>query len=162
MVFVVDEKPHATFRRDGNDLVMTAVSRAWAPRCVHQAAIRAFLGAVNPWVPWKLTGGHAGAFFGTRADLAAAACGGCSAARPPPVANLLAPDTRTLNPTPLARPPQHLSLADALCGSDLQVKTLDGRTLDVPITNVITPGSAKVIRWVERQAGLQGTRAGRA
>ena len=26
MVFVIDEKPHGTFRRDGNDLIMTTVS----------------------------------------------------------------------------------------------------------------------------------------
>jgi fructose-1,6-bisphosphatase/sedoheptulose 1,7-bisphosphatase-like protein len=30
MAFVVDEKPHDTFRRDGNDLVMTAVGGAAA------------------------------------------------------------------------------------------------------------------------------------
>lgn len=64
MVFVVEERPHPTFRRDGNDLVMTA----------------------------------------------------------------------------------HVSLADALCGGQLQVRTLDGRPLDVPLTNVVTPGSARVMR----------------
>jgi DnaJ-class molecular chaperone len=35
MVFVIEEKPHATFRRDGNDLVMTAVGLvlgAWLVR----------------------------------------------------------------------------------------------------------------------------------
>ena len=64
IVFVVEERPHETFRRDGNDLVMTA----------------------------------------------------------------------------------HVSLADALCGGQLAVKTLDGRTLEVPLTSVITPGSARIIR----------------
>lgn len=39
-----------------------------------------------------------------------------------------------------------MSLADALCGAQLQVRSLDGRALDVPISTVITPGSAKVLR----------------
>jgi DnaJ family protein B protein 4 len=39
-----------------------------------------------------------------------------------------------------------VSLADALCGAQLQVRSLDGRALDVPISTVITPGSAKVLR----------------
>jgi hypothetical protein len=39
-----------------------------------------------------------------------------------------------------------VSLADALCGAALQVRTLDGRTLDVPVTSVITPGSIKIVR----------------
>ena len=41
---------------------------------------------------------------------------------------------------------QPLSLADALCGTTLEVKTLDGRKLEVPIQNVVTPGGFKVIR----------------
>ncbi|KAI8469015.1 MAG: DnaJ domain-containing protein [Monoraphidium minutum] len=64
MIFVIDEKPHPNFRRDGNDLVLTA----------------------------------------------------------------------------------HISLADALCGSDLKVTTLDDRKLEVPLNTVITPGSAKILR----------------
>lgn len=51
-------------------------------------------------------------------------------------------------PTPPHRcaPPQVLSLADALCGTTLSVRTLDGRNLEVPVQNVVTPGAFKVIR----------------
>jgi DnaJ family protein B protein 4 len=42
----------------------------------------------------------------------------------------------------------------------MQVRTLDGRTLDVPLTNVVTPGSAKVIRGegmpVSKTPGTKG------
>jgi DnaJ-class molecular chaperone len=37
-------------------------------------------------------------------------------------------------------------LADALCGTHLQLRSLDGRTIDVPVTGVVTPGSARVVR----------------
>lgn len=39
-----------------------------------------------------------------------------------------------------------LSLADALCGSKLEIHTLDGRTLPVPVTEVVSPGHTKVVR----------------
>jgi DnaJ family protein B protein 4 len=39
-----------------------------------------------------------------------------------------------------------LSLADALCGTKLSVTTLDGRTLTLPITEVVSPGYVKVSR----------------
>ena len=65
MVFVIDEKPHPRFKRDGNDLVL-----------------------------------H-----------------------------------------------QRVSLADALCGMDLNIQTLDGRTLHIPLKDgVIQPGQQKVVR----------------
>jgi len=62
----------------------------------------------------------------------------------------LSPLFNPLPPTPHTHQhphhPQHVSLADALCGGQLQVRTLDGRPLDVPLTNVVTPGSARVMR----------------
>lgn len=53
------------------------------------------------------------------------------------------PPTPATSPYPLGQP---LSLADALCGTSLAVRTLDGRTLDVPIHSVITPGAFKVVK----------------
>lgn len=41
---------------------------------------------------------------------------------------------------------QKVSLADALCGVSFKVTTLDGRTLDVSPTGVISPNAIKVIR----------------
>ena len=38
-----------------------------------------------------------------------------------------------------------LSLTDALCGTVLSVPTLDGRTLSVPITQIVSPGSTKTV-----------------
>ena len=38
-----------------------------------------------------------------------------------------------------------LSLADALCSSVLAIPTLDGRTLSVPITQIVTPGATKTV-----------------
>eukprot|EP00198_Chlamydomonas_reinhardtii_P013276 XP_001702613.1 DnaJ-like protein [Chlamydomonas reinhardtii] len=64
IVFVIDEKPHPRFRREGNDLYFTAV----------------------------------------------------------------------------------VSLADALCGTTLQIPHLDGTTIDLPIRDVIRPGESKVLR----------------
>ncbi len=73
IVFVIGEKPHPTFRRDGNDLIHTV----------------------------------------------------------------------------------RLSLADALCGTTLSIQHLDGTTLSVPVTEVITPSSCKVIRQAFRAVGLR-------
>ena len=39
-----------------------------------------------------------------------------------------------------------LSLADALCGSTLSVATLDGRTLSVALTDVVSPGASKTVK----------------
>jgi hypothetical protein len=134
MAFVVDEKPHETFRRDGNDLVMTAV-RAWPrPR---------------------------GGALGGAGPRAGKAPGGGRLRRKGPFP--AAPLRRPPAPRPAAASPsrplrQRVSLADALCGAALQVRTLDGRTLDVPVTSVITPGSAKIIRWA-RAASEPGRRA---
>ncbi|KAG2429150.1 hypothetical protein HYH02_014185 [Chlamydomonas schloesseri] len=64
IVFVIDEKPHPRFRREGNDLYFTAV----------------------------------------------------------------------------------VSLADALCGTTLQIPHLDGTTIELPIRDVIRPGESKVLR----------------
>lgn len=36
-----------------------------------------------------------------------------------------------------------MPLADALCGTTVQLRTLDGRSLSVPITEVVTPGGSK-------------------
>ncbi|KAJ7541950.1 hypothetical protein O6H91_10G082700 [Diphasiastrum complanatum] len=63
VIFVIDEKPHAVFKRDGNDLILT----------------------------------------------------------------------------------QKVSLADALTGCTVTLNTLDGRTLTIPITDIITPGYDKVV-----------------
>ncbi|EFJ27870.1 hypothetical protein SELMODRAFT_231730 [Selaginella moellendorffii] len=63
IVFVIDEKPHDVFKRDGNDLVMT----------------------------------------------------------------------------------QKVSLADALTGTTITVNTLDGRTLTIPINDIISPGYEKIV-----------------
>ncbi len=38
-----------------------------------------------------------------------------------------------------------VSLADALCSSVLAIPTLDGRTLSVPITQIVTPGATKTV-----------------
>ena len=37
-------------------------------------------------------------------------------------------------------------LVDALTGTTVTLKTLDGRTLDVPVTEVVSPGHVKVIK----------------
>lgn len=39
-----------------------------------------------------------------------------------------------------------LPLADALAGTTLTIPTLDGRTLSVPVTEVVSPGSSKTIK----------------
>ena len=38
-----------------------------------------------------------------------------------------------------------LSLTDALCGCVVEVPTLDGRTLSIPVTQVVAPGATKVV-----------------
>lgn len=38
-----------------------------------------------------------------------------------------------------------VSLANALCSSVLAIPTLDGRTLSVPITQIVTPGATKTV-----------------
>jgi len=38
-----------------------------------------------------------------------------------------------------------ISLTDALCGTVLSVPTLDGRTLSVPITQIVSPGATKTV-----------------
>ena len=64
IVFVIDEKPHPTFRRDGNDLIHNV----------------------------------------------------------------------------------RLSLADALCGTTINVQHLDGTLLPLSVSDIITPSSAKIMR----------------
>lgn len=39
-----------------------------------------------------------------------------------------------------------ITLADALCGTTLSLRTLDGRRLTVPLTEIVSPGYSKVIR----------------
>jgi DnaJ-class molecular chaperone len=39
-----------------------------------------------------------------------------------------------------------ISLAEALAGTRLDILTLDGRTLPVPVTEIVSPGSVKLIR----------------
>ena len=39
-----------------------------------------------------------------------------------------------------------LPLADALCGSTLSVKTLDGRTLSIAVSEVVSPGYVKTVK----------------
>ena len=39
-----------------------------------------------------------------------------------------------------------VKLADALAGGRVAIHTLDGRVLTVPLTDVVTPGSVKVLR----------------
>jgi DnaJ homolog subfamily B member 4 len=39
-----------------------------------------------------------------------------------------------------------LTLADALCGTTLRIATLDGRTISVPVSEVVSPGTEKVVR----------------
>ncbi len=39
-----------------------------------------------------------------------------------------------------------LTLADALCGTTLRIATLDGRTISVPVSEIVSPGSEKVVR----------------
>ena len=39
-----------------------------------------------------------------------------------------------------------VSLADALGGGSVSLKTLDGRTLDIPFTEVVSPGYVKVVK----------------
>jgi len=38
-----------------------------------------------------------------------------------------------------------LALVDALCGSIVEVPTLDGRVLSVPVTQIVAPGATKVV-----------------
>jgi len=38
-----------------------------------------------------------------------------------------------------------LSLVDALCGTIIEVPTLDGRLLSVPVTQVVAPGHKKIV-----------------
>jgi hypothetical protein len=40
---------------------------------------------------------------------------------------------------------RRLSLADALCGTVVQLQTLDGRTLTVPVQEVVSPQAEKVV-----------------
>ena len=120
MVFVVEEKPHSLFRRDGNDLIMTVVrgqDGCWPPGT--EGVVAAAQQRRQCLQSYLL---HA------RRPGAQAAC---RTTRPHPVR------IATLQP---------LSMADALCGTTLEVKTLDGRKLEVPIQNVVTPGGFKVIR----------------
>lgn len=53
-----------------------------------------------------------------------------------------------------------LSLADALCGTKIDIRTLDGRTLTVPVTDVAQPGSSKVVKGegmpVSKSPGQKG------
>lgn len=53
-----------------------------------------------------------------------------------------------------------MSLADALCGTTLRVPTLDGRTLTIPVTEVISPGYVKVVPGegmpISKQPGKKG------
>lgn len=42
----------------------------------------------------------------------------------------------------------HLPLVDALCGTTLQIPFLDGTTIELPLTDVISPLSIKVVRCV--------------
>jgi DnaJ homolog subfamily B member 4 len=39
-----------------------------------------------------------------------------------------------------------LTLSDALCGTTLRIATLDGRTISVPVAEVVSPGSEKIVR----------------
>ena len=39
-----------------------------------------------------------------------------------------------------------LPLADALAGTTLSIATLDGRTLSVPLTDIVAPGASKTVR----------------
>ena len=38
-----------------------------------------------------------------------------------------------------------ITLAEALCGTIVEVPTLDGRTLSVPVTQVVAPGVSKTV-----------------
>jgi len=53
-----------------------------------------------------------------------------------------------------------LPLAEALCGTTLDVRTLDGRTLSVPVTEVVAPGASKTVRGegmpVSKTPGTRG------
>lgn len=55
---------------------------------------------------------------------------------------------------------EKISLADALSGHEVNVKTLDGRNLKVPVNEVVTPGYEKVIRGEgmpnTKEAGKKG------
>ena len=42
--------------------------------------------------------------------------------------------------------PLRLSLADALCGTAPEVRTLDGRVLSLPMPEIVTPGYVKTVR----------------
>lgn len=39
-----------------------------------------------------------------------------------------------------------LGLAEALCGTSLEIRTLDGRTLNIPVTEVVQPGATKRVK----------------
>jgi DnaJ-class molecular chaperone len=39
-----------------------------------------------------------------------------------------------------------LSLADALCGTTLRIPHLDGSTIELPVTDVVTPSSLKIVK----------------
>jgi DnaJ homolog subfamily B member 4 len=51
-------------------------------------------------------------------------------------------------------------LADALCGSTLSLRTLDGRTLSIPVPEVVSPGYYKVIKGegmpISKEPGKKG------
>jgi DnaJ family protein B protein 4 len=53
-----------------------------------------------------------------------------------------------------------LPLADALCGSTLTLATLDGRTLSIPISEVVSPGYIKNIAYegmpISKEQGKRG------
>lgn len=40
----------------------------------------------------------------------------------------------------------HIGLVDALCGTTLNVPHLSGSTVQVPLTDIVSPNSTKVIR----------------
>ncbi len=46
-----------------------------------------------------------------------------------------------------------ISLADALCGCTVKIPYLDGTTIEVPISDVVTPGFTKLVRWEGRSGG---------
>lgn len=51
---------------------------------------------------------------------------------------------------------ERLPLCDALCGATVRVPHLDGTTLEVAVTDVITPSSVKIVRWVDAAGALPG------
>ncbi|EMS65162.1 DnaJ homolog subfamily B member 13 [Triticum urartu] len=117
LVFIIDEKPHAVYTRDGNDLVATQkipLAEALTGYTVHLTTLdgRSLTVPISSVI-------HPGY---------------------EEVEGQPARDGNDLVAT------QKIPLAEALTGYTVHLTTLDGRSLTVPISSVIHPGYEEVVR----------------